>query len=309
MTIIGLGIFAVSGGGVSYAQSINQTPAPTMSKKTESNQSTAEDISREMTIMRDEYAGKYNTSSLENLSKLYWRLGAFDTDDEKSIESFIRINDCKVYTKYIGDEIEWKKITASMKNYLEKEKNNFPLNYQFTIELNLGKYNIDKGGFEVVNNTGFENSKLIHINSVYQNRVACGERETPKMYPKSVIMLLENPFTMNLVKLDEHVAQAFILRKKEDPRRTAFLRIRINFDQYVGNLRGTQNETYAVMHGKIDGYEIFEDVHQKNLLLSVNGEDVYDKTLTGSYTQPAIQNTAQNPSSDNPIMTGFTAAQ
>ncbi len=53
----------------------------------------------EVTILRDEYAGKYNLSSLTNLSQLYWRLGAFDFEDDVAVSNYIKINDCKIYTE------------------------------------------------------------------------------------------------------------------------------------------------------------------------------------------------------------------
>ncbi len=306
--ILAFGCLALCAGRITFAQTPQLTPAPSQIKNLNLNQSIPDDIVQEMTVMKDEYAGQYNISNLENLSKLYWRLGAFDTEDESSIESFIKINDCKIYKGFYGDDIEWRKIVKSMKSYLEKEKENFPLNYQFTLELNLGKYNMDKGGFEVINNTGFENSKIIHVKSTHNRNPDCSDREMPKSYPKSVIILLEKPFNMDFVKLDEHVAQAFILRKKEDPRRRAYLRIRVNFTQYDGNLSGSYGEVYAVMNGKIDGYEIFEDGDHKNLLVSMNSDGFNDKNIASFESMPATP-TASVPQSSVPasgaLLTGF----
>lgn len=294
---------------LSHAQSPQQTPAPSQVKTPNLNQSIPDDIAQEMTVMKDNYAGMYNVSNLENLSKLYWRLGAFDTDDESSIESYIKINDCKIFKSFYGDDIEWKKIVHSMKGYLEKERNNFPLNYQFTLELNLGKYNMERGGFEVVNNTGFSNSKIIHVKSIHNRNSECTDKEMPKSYPKSVIILLEKPLTMDFVKLDEHVAQAFILRKKDDPRRRAYLRLRVNFTQYAGNLSGSYGEIYAVMNGRVDGYEIFEDDSQRSLLVSENSEDDLTQTFASSQTSSPARTRTQQIQESLPapgaVLTGF----
>lgn len=236
----------------------------------------------EVTILKDEYAGKYNTSTLENLSKVYWRLGAFDFDDDMAVGNFLKINDCKIFTEYINDDLEWKEIVSVMKKHLEEHKDTFPLNFQFVLELHLGRYDPVLGGFPIVDRTGFKDAKRIEVDSMDTRKDICFDSNPIKDYPKSLVVLLPESFTFDFLKLDEHVAQAYILRKKsefsqldEDIRnsryeRDAYLRLRITFSQYHGNLRGEQNNIMAILYGKIDGYEIFEDAKQKRLMLSVD---------------------------------------
>lgn len=239
-------------------------------------------MDEEVTILRDDYAGKYNLATLENLSKLYWRLGAFDFDDDMAVGNYLKINDCKIFTEYLNDDLEWKEIVKVMKAHLEEKSGTFPLNYQFLLELHLGRYDSERGGFALVDKTGFTDAKRIVVDSIDASRDICFDPGTIKDYPKSVVILLPQPFTLDFVKLDEHVAQAYILRKKSeysklsDERkvksyeRDAFLRLRVTFSQYHGNLRGEQNQTMAILFGTIDGYEIFEDNGQKRLMASVD---------------------------------------
>lgn len=302
----------------SKAQGNQSTPVPSsVVNKFATNQSTPNDMENEMTIMRDEYAGKYNVSNLENLSKLYWRLGAFDTGDERTIENFIKINDCKIYQTYWNNDIEWKKIVGSMRQYIEQAKATFPLNYQFTIEINLGKYDSEKGGFEIINGTGFSKTKLIHARSSNINRIPCKDKSMVETYPQSVLIKLKEPFDLNFIKIDEHVAQAFILNKKNDPKRSAFLRLRISFDQYDGNIKGINNELYAVMRGNIDGFEVFEDRDQKSLLYTQSDFVRDDEKMFGLFSPPPAPQTkidanptmAVMPVNSTESMSGFAATQ
>lgn len=236
----------------------------------------------EVTILRDEFAGKYNPSTLENLSKLYWRLGAFDLDDDMAVGNFLKINDCKIFTEYLNDDLEWKEIVKVMKAHLAQHKDGYPLDFQFLLELNLGRYDPDLGGFPIVNRTAFVDAKRIEVDSIDQNREVCYDYGAIKDYPKSLIIILPEPFTLDFIKVDEHVAQAYILRKKaefsqlpEEVRvrryeRDAYLRLRVTFSQYHGNLRGEDSQIMSILYGKIDGYEIFEDSGQKRLMLSVD---------------------------------------
>ena len=240
------------------------------------------DEDEEVTVIKDEFAGKYNPSTLENLSRLYWRLGAFDFDDETAIGNYLKINDCKIYTEYLNDDLEWKEIIKTMKQHLRNDNATFPLNYQFVLQLHLGRYDMEQGGFPIIDKTGFDKSQRIEVDSIDYNRQICFDQNAIKDYPKSVMILLSKPFTLDFVKLNEHVAQAYILRKKSeyehmDPaakinayERDAYLRLRVTFSQYHGNLKGQNNNNLAILYGNIDGYEIFEDGSQQRLMKSVN---------------------------------------
>lgn len=234
----------------------------------------------EVTILRDDYAGKYNLSTLQNLSKLYWRLGAFDFEDDLAVGNYLKINDCKIFTEYLNDDLEWKEIVKVMQQHLREQSSTFPLNYQFVLQLHLGRYDPERGGFALVDRTGFIDAKRIEVDSLDNNREVCYDAGAIKDYPKSIVILLPQPFTLDFVKLDEHVAQAYILRKKSEYNklsdekrikayeRDAFLRLRITFSQYHGNLRGEHGQISAILFGNVDGYEIFEDADQKRLMVS-----------------------------------------
>ncbi len=259
------------------------TPAPKLSEA--QIQSMPPD-NEEVTILRDNYAGKYNVSTLENLSKLYWRLGAFDMEDNVAIANYIKINDCKIYSEYLNDDMEWTKIVSAMKDHLKASKESFPLDFQFVLQLHLGRYDPARGGFPIVDNTGFIDSKRIQVDSIDYNKEVCFDESVISDYPKSAVILLPEQFTLDFLTLDEHVAQAYILRKKSEylkipesnrqaqHERDAFLRLRVTFTQYHGNLRGESNEAMAILYGNIDGYEIFEDAAQKRMMLSIDNTKI-----------------------------------
>lgn len=269
------------------APSVRAQDVPTASLPTPQTQAAAPNQSMppddaEVTILRDDYAGKYNDATLENLSKLYWRLGAFDLEDNIAVSNYLKINDCKIFTEYLNDDLEWKEIVSVMKSHLKESRMTFPLNYQFLLQVHLGRYDPVQGGFPLVDRTGFIDAKRIEVGSVDRNRDICHDASAIKDYPKNMVILLPKPFTLNFLKMDEHVAQAYILRKKSEfskldeairvrsYERDAYLRLRVTFSQYHGNLRGDGNQVMSILFGTIDGYEIFEDNGQKRLMTSVD---------------------------------------
>lgn len=258
------------------------SPMPPPAATTEETKQSLPPTEEEVTILRDDYAGKYNTSTLVNLSKAYWRLGAFDTEDNIAVSNFLKINDCKIYTEYINDDMEWQEIMGAMKQHLDQNKSRFPTNFQFVLEMRLGRYDPELGGFPIVEKTHFKDAKRILVSSVEANKAVCFDTKPFPEYPRNLIILTDNPFTLEFLKLDEHVAQAYILRKKSEfsslseaarmkqYERDAYLRLRVTFTQYNGNLRGEGGENLAIVYGTIDGYEVFEDTGQKRLMASVD---------------------------------------
>ncbi len=238
--------------------------------------------SSEITVLRDNYAGKYNIATLENLSKMYWRLGAFDLQDDLAIGNYVKITDCKIFTNFVNDDLEWADIVKTVRGQLEQSRGTFPLNFQFLIELHLGRYDPDLGGFPLTDKTGFTEAKRIEVDSIDARQEICYDEKAIDDYPKSIFILLPKPFTLDFIKLDEHVAQAYILRKKseysklpEEVRvqryeRDAYLRLRVTFSQYHGNLNADDSTLMGILFGTIDGYEIFEDAAEKRLMLSVD---------------------------------------
>jgi hypothetical protein len=302
--VLGLACFlAGAQGAMAQERPALSQPPPSVPKQAEPHQSLPREVvldSNEITVLKDNYAGKYNNSTIENLSNLYWRLGAFDLEDDMAIANYIKINNCKVYTDYINDDMEWRKIVETMRGHLAKAKDTFPVNYQFVVQLHLGRYDPHKGGFPIIDRTGFQDSKRIELNSIDMGKDICFDSAPIKDYPKSMVILLPDSFSLDFVKIDEHVAQAYILRKKaeyakldEDVRvkryeRDAYLRLRVSFTQYNGNLRGEGSNVMSILHGKIDGYDIFEDGTQKRLMLSVDfnqGEKLGQMSMP-SYDQP-----------------------
>lgn len=249
----------------------------------------------EVTILRDNYAGQYNTATLENLSKMYWRLGAFDMQDDLAIGNYVKITDCKIYTNFVNDDLEWSKIVNTVRAQLEQTRGAFPLNFQFLIELHLGRYDPDLGGFPLTDKTGFSEAKRIEVDSIDARKEICYDPKAILDYPKSIFILLPTPFTLDFIKLDEHVAQAYILRKKSEYsrlpeelrvkryERDAYLRLRVSFSQYNGNLQGPEKALMGILFGTIDGYEIFEDSTEKRLMLSVDLSQNQSSSLAPSF--------------------------
>ena len=259
-------------------------------KKSETDED-KEHISRstqaEVTILEDKYAGEYVEANLENISKLYWKKDVLKTDNNKAIDNFLLINECDIYEKFYKDDFEWQRVRSAAKDMLEENKDSFSHKFKMVVPIDLGRYDMLRKGFPLINKTAFKDLRRVEIGGNSNNKSVCGNSRALEFYPKNLILILNKPFSYEFVDLDEHVAQAFIIRQKYNkmdiPKelqnksfdRLAFARIRITFSDYQGTTRGRDNFPLAIMFGKLDGIDIFEDANEKRLLTSIDYKSNY----------------------------------
>lgn len=237
----------------------------------------------EVTVMQDKFAGSpYVTPSMENLSRLYWRLGIFTTGNKKAIDNYLIINECDIYKNFFSDDFEWNNIRKSTAEMLKEKSPAFTNQFKILVPIDLGRYDMKKGGFDIVSGTAFENSRRIQVTSGVGGYKGCDQQGDLDGYPSQVILILNKPFTFDFVKVDEHVAQAFLLRKKYNrtpvPRelrnkgfqRLAFARMRVTFARFQGVVQDNRNVAQAVLYGKLDGIDVFEDLNEEMLLTSIS---------------------------------------
>ncbi|MCI5060452.1 MAG: DUF4852 domain-containing protein [Alphaproteobacteria bacterium] len=236
----------------------------------------------EVTIIEDKYAGMYVEPTLQNISKLYWKKEALTLDTDKAIDNFMLINECDIYEKFYRDDFEWMRIREAGRKMLEETKDSFPYKFKMLIPIDLGRYDLLRGGFPLINKTAFKDLRRVEIGGNSNNKPMCGKEGIIKHYPRNLILILNKPFSYDFVDLDEHIAQAFIIRRKYEkikrPKelmtkrydRLAFARVRITFSDYQGETRGSDNFPLGIMFGKLDGIDIFEDAGEKRMLTSLD---------------------------------------
>lgn len=241
----------------------------------------ADDVA-EVTVMEDKYAGQYINPTVPNISKLYWKKNALSLKNNTAIDNFMLINECDIYTKFYNDDFEWERIRNAGRDMIKEQKEGFTDKFKMVIPIDLGRYDLERKGFPLINKTGFRDLRRVEIGGNKHLAKICEREGSIEHYPKNVILVLNKPFTYDFVELDEHVAQAFIIRQKYEAKnrpkelknkkfdRLAFARIRITFDKYQGETVSRNNAPVSIMFGKLDGIDIFEDADEKRLLSSID---------------------------------------
>lgn len=237
---------------------------------------------QEVTVLEDDYSGEYLRATFENLSKLYWKMDALELSDDKAIDNFLLINECDLYDQFYSDDFEWLRVRKAARQMIDNNKDSFSKKYKIILPVDLGRYDMERKGFPLVNGTSFLDLRRIEIGGNSTNTKVCGEDDDIENYPRNVILVLSKPFQFDFLELDEHIAQAYIIRQRYEPaerpkdlrggdfNRLAFARIRITFDKYQGDTKDSGGDQVGIMFGRLDGIDIFEDPFEKRLLSSID---------------------------------------
>jgi len=234
----------------------------------------------DVTIIEDKHKDSFAHPTLENISKLYWKKNALDVENNDAIDNFLLINECDIYEKFYTDDFEWIRVREAARELIKKNKEEFPHKFKVTVPIDLGRYDQMRKGFPLINKTAFKDLRRVEIGGNSYSESICGNNGVIEHYPRNLILILNKPFTFDFVGLDEHIAQAYIIRQKYEqtlrPRelknkeydRLAYARIRITFSEYQGETKGRDNFPLGIMFGKLEGIDIFEDPVEKRLLAS-----------------------------------------
>lgn len=234
----------------------------------------------ESTVIKDKYAGKYQKSTIENLSRLYWLKGVLKFDNDKALDNFILINECDFYKKNINNDFKWREVREAVRGMIKEDLPTYSDKYKIIVPIDLGRYDANKKGFPLVNGTEFKNLKRVEVGG--NDGSICGMQWEVEHYPRNARLVLNKPFNYTFMELDEHLAQAYILRnnitKPERPEeirskafnRLAFARIRMSFMEFQKVAKERNRTKVAVIFGKVDGVDVFENADETGLLSTVD---------------------------------------
>lgn len=175
------------------------------------NVSSAQSQSEEPEIEKKEI--EYQEPSLSNLSKTYWRLMKFDSDDDSAIDNYMKINECELYNEFYHNEFEWSGIRESGRKLLNENKKDFPVHYRFVQPLALGEYSFDRQGFNIADEYKINGLKKFEVASNELYREVCGDKRAIPGYPSALVIELTRPFIFDFVEYEEQRAKSLIKNK------------------------------------------------------------------------------------------------
>lgn len=237
-------------------------------------------------VTRNDYI--YEEPTVENLSYLYWAVNLYSVNDDYAIDEYMRLNECSLYKDFHIDETEWVAVRDATRDFLRKNKNDFPTRFEFMLPLKFGDYDKAEGTFEVQKDFKINSMRRFQLIAKDVRRKACStDHSIPNSYPRGLVLEFSRPFNLTKVHVPADKAQDYIDRRMDHMRyayrknelskalmyrlRDAYLVIKVKIfthGKFLGHIIG--DISAVQMMGVMEGYQVYEDIQKKNLLYSQN---------------------------------------
>ncbi len=220
----------------------------------------------------------YLNPTVQNLSKLYWALGMFNSADDAAIEQYIRINDCDGYNEYWQNKTKREEYVRKIRKMLDESAASFSKRLEIVVPLGFGTYDSERKRFKIDPASQFVGVKRIDV-APNIGAAICGSYDDIKNYPRNIILNLDKPFTLTAIPVKPELAEKIIeweMKKGVNPSgvqdlvdhypsRIAYLRFKITVGSYVETTK-LRGHWRAVVVGYVDDYEVYADREMRSLL-------------------------------------------
>ncbi|GJL84753.1 MAG: hypothetical protein DHS20C02_05280 [Micavibrio sp.] len=237
----------------------------------------------------------YERMNMKNLSLLYWALDKLDIENNTHIDNFMRINECDIYKDYISHDFSWREIRKSSREFIEENKRQFPLRFEFSQALKVMDYDFEKEGFEFADEYKIEPTRRFEVLAMDGRSTMCGNRK-PNMegYTRGVVVEFSRPFGLDFLPVEPDTADKYITERmayfKALPlhRRTTkdlystrnvYLVMKVKFFSYIGERRTSEGFNLAHVLAVLEGYDVYGDAERNLLLYSESYRSRKKKTL------------------------------
>lgn len=244
----------------------------------------------------------YEEMTMETLSHLYWAVSLLDIENDEYIDNFMKINECEIYRNYYGSDFEWKEIRNAGRDFLRKNKDQFPLRFRIVQPLKLVDYDMKRRAFYI--NPEFQIMSVRRFEAyaidAFEGKI-CDDNASKELegYAKGLVLELSRPFSLTYVPAKPKDASEYIEEKEELLRdlpvvsqnnfnryrfRTAFLVLKVKIFAHRKSIR---NGRYMLtqMMAALEGFEIYADRDLKKALYIKNYIDNQNEAQTSEELQ------------------------
>jgi len=219
----------------------------------------------------------YVKPTIENLSKLYWALGMLDLKDDNAIEQYLFITECD--HKYLHNTLEWNTILQDARKTLGESIEKFPTHFEIMRTLSVGGYDDETHRFELEPDSVMNNVEKLSVSPNIGEPI-CGSHEDMKSYPRSIVLVLDRPFTFKAIPARPQSAIPYIHETHKDHeqryglgdslvlheyKRYAYMRLKIKLVKYLETV-DFKGHWGAVVSGSVEGIEVYADRGKQKLL-------------------------------------------
>lgn len=236
---------------------------------------TEEEASRKEQLLKLHYV----PASFRTLAQLTWRYGMHPITYDEAIDRYIKIINCPLYNAYYGNDFLWQRVREGIRNEIKNYSPNFPDRFEIRGGVELGRYDFKQSAFMLSDRYSLTNAGhvILPTQDGYQNDCYIAGYRT--IFPVSMNVFAENPFTFEKIPVAPQEAKALLQRLSKfrymntSSNRMAMLRIRLK----ITGIKNYNNSTIGpslTFRGQLDEIAVFEDPQMTKPIWIKNFKDL-----------------------------------
>ena len=222
----------------------------------------------------------YEKPTQKALSHVYWALGMYDIEDNEAVTEFMRVNECDIYRRFFGDDVEWTGVLNATRDFITENRPDFPTRLAFTLPLKLSDYDVKRKIFGIQDTFKVNALRRFEFRAEGRFKPCTEDHVVERGYPRSLLLEFSRPFDLTAIPMEEKVAKDYL------ESRNRFLKARYPPKERTRRLKYFIRDAYLVMNIKIFAHVKFLGLNDYGipavqLLGTLEGYEIYaDRSKT-----------------------------
>lgn len=213
---------------------------------------------------RDQGRGEsFAFPTLRELALSTLMLGAYDTNDNKTVDEYAKLMYCSLYLEKYKSDFEWNSVRQELTRKLQGKHEYFRTHYEITGTIYLGRYSFETQDFPFERKTALVNvgSLTLFSSQTFNPGLPCHPTTAQTSFlPNNYLFVLQQPLTLDRLKMPMDEAEALLKRLDlmNNKDRALYIRFRVRL-LGAGNLQSMGPYTSVMMRGDLVGVDLFYD--------------------------------------------------
>lgn len=238
-------------------------------------------------VLKADFEHFYDNITMDKVSKLYWKVGKFDVNDNEHIDNFLLINECDIYKDYYFNEFEWATVRNKARSFLKENAESFPVRFKYSQPLRLSEYDAVSGQFMIHPDyqiKGYRKFEVVTQDFEEDICTASPKNNIPH-YPRILLVELTQPLSLKSIPMSSQLAQEYVQQKMDlfdslpeahknkknlYHYRDAYIVMKLKMFSYKGDETIVNGWRRSALYGMLEGYEIYADRDHTKLLYFEN---------------------------------------
>ena len=224
-------------------------------------------------------ASEFVVPTVDNILKILIRFGALNMGDDRILDNYAKITECKLYRHFYSDDFRWRDFRDAIRKSIKQNIGEYPTGIYYDAELQLDRYDFKQKIYKFREKSSLKGVDYFTF-VVKDNK--CGSEEV-RLFPTEYRVVLDQPLLISGIPLSENDAKTLLKRMKDNKNDLLLIYARFNFqivfvdrlswninnkNQETGPLHQSGNKKQARLDANLASIDFFEDKAKTRLIYS-----------------------------------------